>query len=381
MMVFRKGRLGRGAYSLSLALGLILFPASAWADAFEGYGLVDTLTLPAGTGPFTAAPDGRIVAMVGDEVHLETAAGSGSFVLYGILPAADIPFFSTAFISFSPDGTKMAVGNNGGASFGDFRVGVFDFSSLTGTWFSANHFLGVWLNNTQLALAASDFTNGSSVTLLDTTSADPLNPINPVLIDQIGGASGGLVFDATGRLYTGNGFTSIGPSDSGTIKAFTQANWMNAITSGLPINFETEGTFIIDLLGASPIGFDIEGNLFTGGGSAAPELDAVGVVRASAVANAVMGGGSIDPTDLNLVRRLDPIPLNDMNFFDVVYNATSGELYVRDFGDSTVYVYRDLMGVPAVSTWGLITLTLLMTVAGTLVLRQRSTQLLLAVNG
>lgn len=380
-MVFRKGRLSRGAYSLSFVLGLIVFPASAWADAFEGYGLVDTLTLPAGTGPFTAAPDGRIVAMVADEVHLETAVGSGSFVLYGVLPAADIPFFGTAFISFSPDGTKLAVGNNGGASFGDFRVGVFDFASLTGTWFSANHFLGVWLNNTQLALAASDFTNGASVTLLDTTSADPLNPINPVLIDQIGGASGGIVFDAEGRLFTGNGFASIGPSDSGTIKAFTQANWLSAITSSLPINFETEGTFIIDLLGASPIGFDNEGNLFTGGGSAAPEVDAVGVVRASAVTNAVMGGGSIDPNDSNLVRRLDPIQLNDTNFFDVVYNATSGELYVRDFGDSTVYVYRDLMGVPAVSTWGLITLTLLTVVSGTLVLRQRSTQLLLAVNG
>ena len=341
MKCCRVGRPGVARLLATLAIvWLTLSSTSSVADVFDEYNLVGTFSLPTGTGPFTVLPDGRMVAVVGDQLFTEDTLGKRVFALYGTLPNADIAPFGAAFVALSPNGMSLAVGNNGGASFRDFQVGVLDFATLSGTWFSANHFIATWLDDTHLAIAASDFSNGSSVTLLDTTSPDPFNPINPVLVDHIGGASGGIAFDGNGVLFTANGFTSIGPSETGTIKAFDMSSWSAAISSGTPLDFENEGIFVTELLGGTPLAFDAEGNLFAGGGSSPPESDAVAVVRAVAIAQTLAGGGSVDPNDGANVRRFDPIVEDDFNFYGFVYNRITSELYVRDFGDDTVYVYH-----------------------------------------
>lgn len=280
-----------------------------------------------------------MILLIDDEVWIEDETAFRTFSLHGILDGADIPSFGAAFIRVSPDGTKIAIGNNGGSGFVDFKIGILDFVTLSGTWFVANHFGASWIDNSDLIIAASDFTNGSSVTVLDTTSADPNDPTNITVLQNIGGASGGIAIDAAGRLFAGNGFTSFGPSDSGTIKAFDNAVWTAALAGGPVPNFEEDGTFIIDILGASPIGFDLEGNMFVGGGGTAPDSDSIALVRASAIADTLAGMGSIDTFDPVNVRRLDPISANDFNFFSAEYNPVTGELYVRDFGDTTIYVY------------------------------------------
>ena len=47
------------------------------------------------------------------------------------------------------------------------------------------------------------------------------------------------------------------------------------------------------------------------------------------------------------VRRLDPIPGGE-NRYSAVFNAVTRELYVRDFGDTTVFAYRDFTGAAVV---------------------------------
>lgn len=326
--------------------GTWMMPSSSLADAFQGYGLTESFTLPAGAGPFTTLADGRVLTIVDDELFVENAAGSRTFASLGVLPDADIPFFGAAFIAVSPDQTKVAVGNNGSSTFVDYSVGVFDLDTLTGDWFTANHFVAVWLDNTRLVLAASDFFAGSSVTVLDTTSPDPMNPVNTVLVGNKGGASGGVAFDADGNLLAANGFTNLGPSGTGAIKVFAEADWMAVLSGGPALDFELSDTLILDVLSGTPLVFDDEGNLIVGGGSDPPDSDFLAVVRASAVADAIDGAGPIDPNDAASVRRLDPITTSDANFYDTVFNAALHELYVRDFGDANVYVYEDLTDNP-----------------------------------
>jgi len=62
-------------------------------------------------------------------------------------------------------------------------------------------------------------------------------------------------------------------------------------------------------------------------------LNYVAVVRASAVANALEGGGPADPDDPEQVRKLDPDKRNEFNFYDVNINTVSCELIIRE-GDA-----------------------------------------------
>lgn len=347
-----------------------ILPRAARADAFATYQLVETFQVPADTGPLDTLGDGRIILLAGDRVFLETAVGSRSFALKGALSDADIPSFGAAFISVSPDDTKIAVGNNGGSSFVDFKVGILNIETLEGTWYVANHFVAEWISDTHLALAVSDFANGSYVTVLDTTSLDPENPDNPRIIDNVGGASGGLSFDAFGNLFMGNGFATIGPSGTGTVKAFSNASWTGALAGGTALDFEVEGTLIVDVLSAGSLRFDTQGNLFVTGGATAPDNDSIALVRASAVAAALAGMGPADPDNPAQVRRLDPITTSDFNFYSADHNAATGELYVRDFGDQTIYVYRDVAPtVPTTSEWSAFCMALLMLTTGTLVIQ------------
>ena len=356
-----------------LVAAFLWHPPIVQADGHDRYRLSERFTLPVGAGPLDALADGRLITVVGADVFVETASGSRIFTNAGALPAADMASFGAAFVLVSPDGTSLAVGNNGGASFGNYQVGVFSFPSLTGDWFDAPHLLACWVDNTDLALTAGDFGFPSRVTVLDTTSANPSIPDNPTIIDNVGGASGGVAIDQAGNLFTGNGFTNSGPSGTGLIKAFTFAQWTGAI-GGTPLDFEAEGIEVVDVLSASPMEFDSGGNLLVGGGefAAAGQFDYVAVVSAGAIADALAGGGPINTHDFAQVRRLDPDASNGSAFYTFAYGSNRSEIYVNDFGDLQTHVFRDLMGVPAASTWGLAILFLALCVGGTVALQGRA---------
>ncbi len=343
----------------------------AWADGFPGYQYLHAFSLPAGASVFGVLNDGRLITLVGADVYVETAAGSHGFVQTGTLPAADFPSFGAAFIRVSPDESEIAVGNNGGASFSNYQVGVFDVYTLIGAWFNAGHFDAAWIDNTHIALTAGDFGSPSLVTVLDTTSPNPLIPVNTTIVDNIGGASGGIAFDVAGNLYTGNGFQTSGPSGTGTVKAFTTAAWTTALGGGPLLDFETDGVLIVDVLSASPLAFDGNGNLIIGGGdfSNSTDYDFVALVRASAIADALAGMGAVDPADSAELWRLDPDSDNDFNFFYATHDPSLGRLYVRD-GGGPVHSYVDVSTIPTVSQWGLTSLTLMLMTAGTLVIRR-----------
>jgi len=315
-----------------------------WADGFPGYQYLHALNLPAGASVFDVLNDGRLIVLVGADVYVETAADSHSFAQTGTLPAGDLPSFGAAFIRVSPNGTKIAIGNNGGASFSNYQVGIFEVATSTGVWFGAGHYDGEWVDNTHVALTTGDFVSPSVVTVLDTTSPNPLSPVNIAIVDNIGGASGGIAFDSAGNLYTGNGFQTSGPSGTGAVKAFSNAAWTAALGGGPPLDFENDGVLIVDVLSASPLTFDRNGNLIVGGGdfSNSMDYDFLALVRASAVADALGGMGPADPENPAEVWRLDPDPTNDFNFFFATCDPTMRRLYVHDGGVPTVHTYVDV---------------------------------------
>lgn len=357
----------------SLIVVLCWFPvsfagvAAASVNPFAGYTLTDSFALPPGTSVFSSLSDGRIIALLGDAVFIETAPASGDFQTEGTLPDADIAPFGAAFLHVSPSGDRFAVGNNGGSTFDNYQIGVFDVATLSGEWFVANHFDAAWVDDAHLAVTAGDFTAGH-VTLLDFASPNPQAPLNPIIIDNIGGASGGVALDTFGNLYAGNGFMSAGPSETGAVKAFGLADWQSALQSGIPLDFETQGTLIVDILSATSLGFDDYGNLHVAGGDFAIfKVDFAALVHGDAVTAALAGNGPADINDPTEVRRLDPDANDDFNFYAIVFDPVMRRLMLRSFGADTVYSYTDPnAAVPTVSFWGLVTLTIALLILGKL---------------
>ncbi len=331
---------GMSGFNVGL-VGLCLLAAfasradEACAGGIDDYELMGTVSLPGGGGPFDVLSDGRIVSLGGSDLYVESAVGTGTFDFFGAVPGADFSSFGAGFLEVSPGGDRIAIGNGGGESFSNFEVGVFDANNLSGSWFGVGHFAATWYDDTQLALTAATFGNPGVVTMLDTTS-DPLNPTNPVVVDGVGGASGGIAFDDAGGLYTGNGFSITGPSGTGAVMQFPQASWLPALSGGEAVDFESDGNFIIDILSASSLGFDGSGNLHVGGGDFGVDGDYAAIIDALAVAAAREGQGPVSARDGSVVRRFDPDPSAN-TFYSVNFNDVTGDLYLQS--GSTVYRY------------------------------------------
>lgn len=318
----------KGVY---LVVWLALSCGSVWADAFEEYELAEEFTLPAGGGVFDSLPDGRLVALAGEDLYLESSIRSRQFDFVGTLQDANFFSFGAAFLRVSPDGQRLATGNSG---FGPgAQVGIFEPAADQGVvsvdWYDVQHFDAAWFDDDTLVLTAG--LPEEVVTVLDLS--EPI-PTNTIVIDQIGGASAGIAFDALGNLYTGNGFDAEGASGTGWIKAFSFSEWTAALSTGVPIDFEAAGTLIVDLLSAAALGFDAEGNLHVGWGSD----DYAALVRSAAVEAALSGEGPADVADPQQVRTFDPDRANLSNFYDVLFNRITCELLLRQ--GAQVYVYQ-----------------------------------------
>lgn len=327
----------RSLRSKAVALGLgatcAILPSTSFAQGFTNYHVQPSFQLPEGSGAVGVKPSGEIVALVGSTVYVETASGSRQFSALGTLAGADLASFGPAFVRVSPNGSKLAVGNNGGVDTTNFQVGVFALdATLVGNWYTINHFDAAWIDNRLLAVSMGTFPappeqGKSNVIALDTTS-DPASPISIQLVAEFTGASGGLAFDHAGNFFIGNGST-------GAVRSFAKAERDAALASGgAPLNLDTQGKPILTLLSASPLQFDFEDNLLVGGSGAGQGF--VGLVKAEAVDSAFAGKGQVDTSSTStVVQRLDPDTANASNFYTVLTNDARKEFYVQDLSTPT----------------------------------------------
>ena len=325
-------------------LALVVGSGDTVAVGIHDYQLTRSFALPTpgtfsgGNVLFDALPDGRLLALNGPAVSVESAPKSGTFTALGTIPGF-APSFGPSFLAVSPDGTRAAAGSNGGGS-----VVVFDTGNPTSaTSHAMQDFSGEWFDNRYLAVA--NFTSGSTVQILDTNA-----PSVTTVINNIGGFSAGISFDAAGNLYTGNATdTAAGGSSTGWVKAFSAASWQNALTTSTPLNFETSGSPIVDLLTAYPIGFDNSGNMFAGGGDfygGSGDYGYAALVDAAAIASALASPQSSPPiapaSSTAVLRKFasPPATIDSSLPPGWAYNAATGELYLNYiYGNGTVDVY------------------------------------------
>ena len=328
---------------LIASAGLILTlvsGGSARAATIDTYQPTRSFNLPAsnnsfgGTVLFDALSDGRLLVLNESELLAESSVRSGSFTSLGNV-ANFAPPYGPAFLKVSPDGTMAAAGSNGAGYVSVFPVG----NPGSAVRYNLGDYDAAWIDNTRLAVA-----NSGQVQVLNTSTGTV-----KTIINNVGGASGGIAFDHAGNLFTGNSYSyGTGTSDTGWVKAFTASAWQAALASGTAIDFEASGRPVVDLLSAASIGFDASGNFFIAGGDAfgtSGDVGYAGLVDAEAIRAALNGTSAQPPIDMSspsdqLRKFATPQPFID-NFQTPfwTYNSVTGELYLRYFGDQQVTSY------------------------------------------
>lgn len=291
---------------------------------------------PIGVGSFGVAgdalADGRLIAATGQSVYVETSPGSGLWCVAGSLPIATEP----TFVAVSPSGSRVAIGMNPAivvVEVSDLGAcgGIVPALGSMGVAFDLSHYDGVWIDENRLALS----TLGEVVEASLTSDG---GIVVRTLVTNVGGASGGVGVDASGTLFTGNGFDLVaGGSETGWIKAFAPSLW-----SAGPADFEVDGVLVADVLSAVGLRFDAEGNLFVGGGDfGTGDTGYVGVIRGSALQSTLAGHGPVNTSDPASMKRLRPTS-DPFAFYGVVVNRARGEVMATlvDFGSNVSTWHR-----------------------------------------
>ncbi|MEO1129883.1 MAG: hypothetical protein AAFX05_09295 [Planctomycetota bacterium] len=307
----------------AVIVGMACIGASA-LGAVPAYQLVGQFELPTAAA-FDVLPDGRALLLDGTDIKLQDSLHASTYTTIGSIPGGLIPA-SPSFFSVSPDGARVAIGDNqfnAGASVHVFDVGSFNtVGATTPDSFVVPNFDAHWSDNDTL------FVSGSGATTVVTEiRADTLGV--RTVIDGVGGASGGVTTDGT-HLYTGNGFAFGGPSATGEVKAFLLADIDAAVTA---IDFEASGVSVADDLSGGSLGFDSRGNFLVGGGDffgTSGDFGYFAVYDDEALDVSLAGGGIMSRLD-----RLTFTPNNATDSYTVQFNEFTDELLVTFFDNTT----------------------------------------------
>lgn len=326
---------GSGASGLRGAACLCALAAGArWAEARDiGFEYLGSSNGPGGT--FDVLADGRVVAVVGDSILVESAPGSGVYETAGTMAAGTISPFGAAFISLSPDGTRLAIGDG---NYGGGRVHIVSVSGLNGGQitpisFQQENYEAAWVDNDHLAV-----TYGNPSTFLGEVGILSLGGASSGAVLVIGGASAGVAMDRYGMLITGNGFDYLaGGSEAGDIKAYDRAALAARLEHGDgPLDFDATGLDLGRVLSAGSLEFDEYGNLFVGGANfGLGEWDMFALFTAEQYAQAL--AGSI-PLDLSGAFSEDPSGELFSSYIGR-YNAFTHEWLIADFGNMVLHRY------------------------------------------
>ncbi len=306
---------------------------SGWALG-QGYSLVGSFRIPDGVGARTVTGDGRVLALVGNELRLQSGVGSSSFERVGSMNSALINSFGASCLAISPDGATIAIGDGNfgpGASVHFVEWSALDpnaDSSVVSV--EAASYEAHWASDGRLYLSGGDFSS-SFVSVVEGFDTPALSVRR--IIDGVGGASAGVTVHE-GFVYTANGFDYDDGSGSGTgdVRAFA----IDAITAGAsPADFEADGVLVASALSGNTLAFDGLGNLAIGGGDFLnPEqFGFASIVDGAAVEAALAGLGAANDADEQWISPAGS------NAYGTIYNAFTDELLVWGYGDGVMYRY------------------------------------------
>jgi len=282
----------------------------ARADIGVPYALVDSFTLPVGS--YSLLPDGRLFSIDGTgAVSIQSVPNSSTYSQVGSIGAVNSGNFWPSFVSLSPDGSTLAVGNNefsagNAVLFFDANDAFTGSAAPTASILTPN-FVGDWADNTTFYVSGGDAnTFATVVNRLDLNSGTSTTVINPA-----GGFSGAVAV-ANGTLYAGEG-------DTGNVYAFDLATLASA-SNPAPIN---AGAFTASGASAGSIDFDPFGNIIIAGGV----FDF----------GSGLFAGSADVINPVTQERLSLTPAGANSFYGSYFNTATNQLVVT--ADGTAYVY------------------------------------------
>ncbi len=327
-------------------LSTVAIPMAAPAQAaIPPYQLVGQYASPSGT--FDVLPDGRLVFISGGAlVAADVRSTAAPTPLGGIDPGL-ISTFGASFVSVSPDGARIAIGDNNfgaGARVHIVSTGLLSPGAVSSvTSIDAPNAEAAWTGASTLFVAG--FGSGPVVTRIDTASG-----VAQTVITNIGGGTGGVASDGS-RLYVGLGFDGPSGGRTGQVRAFDLSTLAAVGGPGAPPLDYFSGGLAATALSGSSLGFDAGGNLLVGGGDFFTGVDAgsAAIIDRAAVDSA-LAGGAVPPLSAQL--RLSPA---GSAFYSIRFNAPTGELLIAD--GATIYRYA----VPAPAGAGLALLGLIAT--------------------
>lgn len=318
---------------------------------FSDYEFIGTFSLPETNSSnfplFDVLSDGRLISTDGTWVYIEKEPSSRIFEKLRRLGDEDVPF--PAYIRVSP-GNRVAIDKGGTVII--FNVDTPDDEQTydLGAGYDAE-----WIDDSKLVITGVPATG---LTILDTSSGSQVQ-----VIQGVGGFPAGVTLDSHKNLYCANGGDQIpGGTQTGWIKVFSKEIWEAVLSGGDPIDFETSGILVADLLSAGYLEFDDAENMLVGGGvfftpsgdvdgsnePAIPDKGYAALVNGVAIKEALEGGSPVTrESPSSKLHEFDPNPDSDQDFYYLNANHILKELYLSDYGgDSTggdnaiVYVFR-----------------------------------------
>lgn len=274
---------------------------------------------------FDYAQDGRIVAFDGFTVFIQQAVNMPAFEAIGTLPEFFRGGTDPAFIEVSPDGNTLILGGGaGGFQFSDpaFNGAMFSLPIEGGTATQIGlfpfHIQPAFRNPGELFFGQGE-TFGffvGSIELLNLKTG-----VKQSVVGNIPGDPGGVTFNARGDLFVGLGAAS-NLSRVGEIRRFDKHDINNAISSGVPLDFDSDSTLIAQILNAGDLEFGSTGNLFVGGGDLFGITGSLGFIA------------EIDRNTAQVINRFDPIDGDpddgDFVFFGLAFTPVNCQLGALD---------------------------------------------------
>lgn len=304
---------------LAVALGTSITAASASLGALPtDYSFVGAPTLPAGA--WDVGPDGKIVGIVGSNIVRQSVVNGATYAAIGSVPAGTVSSFGASFLSISPDGSTIALGDNGSTAAARVHLvpaaGLSTSAPTPTSSVVATNYAAAWASDSQLYVSGGLF--GSDATLTRINVAPSLTAAT--VVNAIPDASGGVAI-RMGQLFTGAGFGA----QQGQIRSFSLSTLSGASS---PSAFSS-GSLVGSILSAGSLDFDASGNLI------------------------VAGAGGVTITNL-AGSEITFAPLGAGAFYSAKYNRVTGQILVEgsDFfaGTSGTFAYS----VPAPASIGVL---------------------------
>lgn len=292
----------------------------------------DVTLPPPANGSFSTVfdflPDDRLVTFNGFEVSVQNRPGSSDFEPIGTLPP-EFEVDTPAFIITEPsaDFFVLSTGANGNIftlpTTGGSAELITNIPLNFSATFDSEQSNELFINRgTQPSGAFS----GSQVEQLSLLTGD-----TQTIVDDIPGASAGVGFDDEGNLYTGIG---LDPNEqrTGEIRRFSSQDVKQSIQTETPLDFDDDGEFVTQVLSATGLVFDEEGDMWVGGG-ALSENGQQGFIA------------EVNPQTGQIIRRVDPSDgdpdSGPQNFFQIgITDPFSCTIGATDLFDSNNTFYE-----------------------------------------